>query len=425
MAYEEGSIQRGKKWASTPLRWLWNLIGFIIGAALVLFIIAIPLSMIWQDKPLLSYVYNEITDPILNTGAGNFLKKGLSTLTIPFSEKKQAEVLESYSWKSNIDENSKKQDLGVKITKFQATMSTVNAKNFQKVEAIAEGYASTTEPTEIEFLCLTEDNNIGEVANQNNILYLSPNRKEFFAVKCIYNKELFEIDESKTTVSKKIKIRATYDFTTEAYIPIYILQKDILDYKIQEGNKGPVRFEYNVFEDENINDKNLNKQDGTTSSVYTKGPVKLMLRSLYTQPYTEEGPFGSGSYYTLDIKIDDEIQWTGNIEEIEEFYLLIPEEISITTENFEYSTTEDNFQVYRAKDSLIEQLHKTCEPKNIIEKISNLIDEDCWRRGSIITSIEFSINNPPEEISQTFIRAELKYKFNDEKQDTITFLNTE
>lgn len=421
MAYgEESGAQKAARLAFSPLRWGWNIFWFIITFAFVAFIILTIFSMVFSQNVLLSYYYDEVTDPLLNTGIGNYVKKGLTYLQVPFSEKKQAELLESYSWKSNIDEKSTKQDLGVKITKFQTTMNTVNTEQFSKIEAVAEGYASTTESTEIEFTCLTENDEIGEIANQNNILSISPNRKEFFTVKCIYDKDLFEIDNSKATDSQKIRIKASYNFITEAYIPIYLLQKDILEEKRDDNE--------DIFKD--IQDKNLNKQDGTVSSTYTKGPVKLVLRSLYTQPYTEEGPFGSRSYYTLDIKFDDNIQWTGNIENIEEFHLLIPEEMDIKEETtdeqnkFQYIKYEDNFKVYEATPSLIRQLNEQCEPKDTIERITNLIEEDCWRRGNIITNIEFSINNAPEEISQTFIRAKLIYKFSDIKQETITFINT-
>ena len=232
-----------------------------------------------------------------------------------------------------------------------------------------------------------------------------------------------EINENKATDAKKILIKASYDFTTEAYIPIYIIKKSILDYKIEQGNKGQIRFDYNIFEEENVQDEHLNKQDGTVESVYTKGPVKLILRSLYTQPYTEEGPFGSGSYYTLDMRIDDDIQWTGNIEKINELDMLVPQEIDIFSENFEYSMEEDNFKVYKAKDSLLQELNDVCKPTKQ-SKLKELIDEDCWRRGNMMASLEFSINNPSDELSKTFIRAKINYKFSDEKQDTITFLNT-
>src|SRR3989344_489115 len=416
-----GGIKKGGKLIQNII----NIPLYLIGLGLILFIILIPVSMIWQEKPLLKYYYSEITDPLLNTGFGNYIKKGLSALTIPFSEKKQAEVLESYSWKSTIDENSKKQDLGVKITSFRAIRDVIKTerftKEFQITEAIAEGYASSTEPTEIKFSCLTEDNKLGEVANRNNILQISGSGKQFFSIKCIYPKGSFEINTNKATDSKTIRIRATYDFTTQSYIPIYLIRKDVFDELREKGSRGPVRFEYNIFEENNIQDEHLNEQDGIAESVYTKGPIKLELRSQYTQPYTEEGPFGSGSSYTLDIKIDDDISWTGNIEQINEFYLYIPEEIDLISDNFEYSAAEDNFNVYKAKDSLMQELNNVCKSKD--KKIIDLMDEDCWRRGNIITSVEFSVNDAPDEISNTFIRARVNYKFNDEKQDTITFIN--
>jgi hypothetical protein len=418
MVYEENEPRKAVRTGFSPIGFLWKWFWRIIGIALFLFIIAIMLSLFIKDQPLITYFYNEVTDPLLNTGVGNYAKLFISYLGIPFSEKKQAEVLASYEWKSNIDENSKKQDFGVKIINFRPTNKIIDItsperfESFKETGAVAEGYAYFTEQTQIELSCLTE-NGIGEVANKNNILQVSENRKESFPIRCIYPKDSFEIDTNKATDSQKIKIRASYDFITESYIPIYLLKNNILEEKKQSNE--------NIFE--NVQDPNLNEQDGTASSVYTKGPVKLILRSLYTQPYTEEGPFSQGSYYTLDMKMDDDISWTGNVEKINELDILMPQEIDIISENFEYSAEEDNFKIYKAKDSLIQELNDLCKPaKQSILK--ELIDEDCWRRGNIVTSIEFSINDAPDELSKTFIRAKVKYKFSDEKQDTITFLNT-
>jgi len=420
MAYEEG-FRKGKDFAFSPLRFLWKVIGFIIGLTLVSFIILIPISMIFQNNALASYYYNRVTDPLINTGFGNFVKQGVSYLKIPFSQKKQAELLESYTWKSTIDENSKKQDLGVKITRFQAVNSLLN-KDFQKVEAVAEGYASILYPTTVELSCLTGDNEKGTIANNADNFEVMPNRKELFTVKCIFDKGLFQISTDKAADSKKIRFRTSYDFTTESYAPIYLLKKEKLDESFYGTAKGPVR--YTIFEDLNIQDPYLDEKTGVASSVYTQGPVKLELRNIYSQPYTEEGPFGSGSYYTLGIKIDDEISWTGKLEKITDLDLLISDEITILTDSFDYAADEDNFHVYKAKDSLIEKLNNECQNKNIIERNLNFINEDCWRSGAMTASIEFSISNAPEELSKTFIRSRIKYKFNDEKQDTVTFTNT-
>tara|TARA_Y100000034_G_scaffold129468_1_gene185997 strand:- start:1235 stop:2533 length:1299 start_codon:yes stop_codon:yes gene_type:complete len=398
--------------------WIFMILGYLVA----IFLIVMILSFFFKETILLSYVYNEVTDPLINSGFGNFIKKGLLYLAVPFSEEKQAELLaeDSYSWKSTIDKSSTNRDLGVDITKFEASIDKVNAETFSNVEALAEGHAYSAEPLEILFSCLTEKDKEGEVVNQNNILYINPYINEFFTVRCKYDENLFEI-EDKSASFEKIKIRATYDFTTEAYLPIYILRKDILDEK-REGGSITKRGGYNIFEEEGINDPQLNERDGLTSSVYTQGPINLVLRSLYTQPYTEEGPFGPGSVYTLDIKLNDAIKWTGNVNEIKDVEILIPEEIEIESENFESIRTEEDFEVYRAKEILVEGLNEACKPKDNVERIKNIIDEDCWRRGEMVTSLEFSITDAPEEISKTFIRARVIYKFNDEKQDTITFL---
>ncbi|MBL7148098.1 MAG: hypothetical protein ISS82_04700 [Nanoarchaeota archaeon] len=418
MAVRE-ETSKGYRVGISPLTYLIKGISILLGFGIGVFIITILLSFIFTEQPLLNYVYNEVTDPLINTGFGNFIKKGFTYLSIPFSAEKQAELVEESYWKSNVDINSKNDDLGVRINKFEVVINNIDSEKFlsqegSKIEALAEGHASTIESIEIEFSCLTEDNKLGEVANQNNILSLSENRKQFFTVKCVYDKDLFDIDQNEAIDFQKIKIKSSYEFVTESYLPIYLLQKDILDLK-REDNE-------DVFED--VDDSNLDKNKGITSSVYTEGPLKLVLRSLYTQPFTEEGPFGSGSYYTLDIRLDDNVKWTGNIEEIEEIYLLIPDEVNIVTTDFEEMNLEDGFNVYRAKASLIEKLYEQCEAKSLLEDLQNIIDEDCWRRGDMITSLEFSIDNAPEEISKTFIRAKVKYRYGDIKQDTVNFINT-
>ena len=59
MAYDEG-LKKGKDFALSPLRFLWKVAGFIIGLALVSFIILIPVSMIFQNNALASYYYDKI-----------------------------------------------------------------------------------------------------------------------------------------------------------------------------------------------------------------------------------------------------------------------------------------------------------------------------------------------------------------------------
>ncbi len=413
MVYGEGGYERGKSAGFSPIKFVGTILGYIIGLALAIIIIITPLSMVFQNNILFSYYYNKVTDPLINTGFGNFVKKGLSALSVPFSEKKQAEVLESYSWKSSIDENSKKQSLGVEIKNFNARNDLLR-NDFENVEATAEVQIYSTESTTIEFSCLTEDDKLGEVADNNEIISIPPNRKISSSVKCIYQKDLFDIEDNEATDSQKIRIRASYEFSTEAYMPIYTLQKNSLETSIEKGD--------NIFIENKIQDENLDENEGIASSVYTKAPVRLILRSISSQPYTEEGPFGQGSRYALDLRVDDVQEWTGSLKEIKGLSIYIPEEISINSEDFEYSGEEENFKIYSAKGSLINELNSICKSRD--KKILDFIDEECWRRGAITTGIEFSVNNAQEELSKTFIRAKLDYIFNDEKQDTITFLNT-
>lgn len=393
---------------STVFGAVFKVILIVLAWVIFLFIIALILSLIFQENVILGYVYDTITDPLMNTGIGLFFKNAFSYLKLPFSSEAQAEVLEENQWKSYVEKDAGK-DLGVKIDRFEASRTIIPVDYSQSIEAIAKGSILTLEDSTVQFSCLV-GNNI--VEGQGKETYVYADIEEFFTVECVYNIDDFvDLDRTKETDSQKIKLKASYPFSSRSDLIIYTLDNEIKN----EMKKNKKDFFVGI--------NNPYLKDDISYPVCTEGPVKFELQSLYSQPLTDKDP-NWGVYeqdYTLSIKINDNQKWTGVIESINEIYLMFSDGLDLAdTDKFEEVGFEDKLKVYRLKDFWIDDLYTICKS----EKENELIDEDCWRAGNLEFTTHFKVKQVYDRVTEEFIRAEIDYKYGDIKQDTITFINT-
>src|SRR3989344_4514874 len=375
---------------------------FAIGITLIIIIIN---ALHTGNTPLIVEYYSRaVIDPLSNTGFGNTLRKIVFLGTIPLSEEKTAEALESYSWKANIDENSRNEYLGVEIKNFEPDLRIINTNTIgedKKISASAYISAYSLEPINIRISCWTENGKLGEA--EPEYILVDPELKSSFTVVCSYDLNSFEIDRNDAGDTQKIKIAAEYDFLTEGYIPIYTLSEGSLNQdEIEEFFKS-------------IGDKNIDAETKIPTGTYTRGPMKLILRSYYNQPINE------GNNYLLNLRVDDiGTATTGTLKEIREIDILTVPEIRIESDELgDYIESEDGLEKYRFSHEKLLELNNICKDKK------NLLKEDCWRRGEIMTTIEYSVASAGEEIEEAPIRAKVKYIYQDEKQTSITFINTE
>jgi hypothetical protein len=376
----------------------------IIAILVFVFVILGVISLTTQSG-MFGFISVKVTEPFLNTGFGNMIKSVGATFQILFSGEKQAEVLESYSWKSSIDENSRSDYTGIEITRFESKLKTIPIeRSSDEIEATAEITASPIEQAEVQFYCSTDNNKQG-VADPEFAL-LDEGDINYLTVSCLYSKNDFKINENKDIDTHRIKFGAEYEFTTNVYLPIYSMRSDIL-----KESKREVLF------------KDVRDIDNTylTTSKYTKGPVEVILRAFYTQPLTEKGPSGENSRYILDLKIDDPSSTTtGSLKEITEINILTTNEINIQSLDLEYIGEEESgLGRYKLSAAKINELNDICKKSSFLQ---GLIDEDCWRRGDLQMSFRFNVN-PGEILEVGFIGARVKYIYQDERQSSITFLN--
>lgn len=395
---------------SSTFGWLFTKTGkFFVILFFVLFI-AFIIVLIWAIRtegnspyPYVNYVYSIAVDPFINSGVFNYIKKGLLAVSSIVSPSAQAEILQDTTWKTYVEKNTNK-NLGVKLKRFEVTPSVIPMDYAQNIKGIAEGTILSLEGTNVKFSCLADGKEIPEYFGESEF-YFYPDVEESFTFECNYGKEDFDIDFDKATSSGKAQLQISYDFLTESSLIIYTLDKEVEN----EMNKNDV----DIFK--GLSSKYL--KDGISYAVSTEGPVKLGLQSFYSQPLSDEMD------YILTIRIEDNNKWMGGLEEIEEFDLLLSEGLVLKDEEdmFEEIGVEDSLILYRAKDAFIERLYTICPPE---EDDFGLIGSDCWKAGNLEDSTKFSVKEDFDKLTEELIKAKVRYRFGEIKQDTITFTNT-
>ena len=417
--------------------------GFILFAGILVLLIVIQM-FIPGGSPLLN---KYVIGPISDTGVWNlFYNNFLVRIPQLATQEGQAKIIEETRWKSTIDENAN-ENSGLQILEFRTDKEVIYPKD-KNLIVTANGIISTKEPATIEFSCLTEDNQFGKISDENTevlTITTEPNTIKRFSINCIYNEEsnpdLFTFNEK--TKTRNVKFRGLYTLISESYIPIYFVEQNTIDEIIDKINQEEIdkekKSEKTLSSEEIITKVNeelfmgvddekgkLDKNTGEVKSQSGGGPLRVIPQVFDFQPYTEEGSVGLNGKYNLEVKFDENKDWTeGSLEEIEEFYILTTDEISIESKEFTESSREDEYNVYVASDSFIQGLNNICKSgqKTVFKKILDIIDEKCWRSGDVRAVVPFSIKSPGNVVDKTFIRTKTKYKYNDEKSKSIIFVD--
>ena len=332
----------------------------------------------------------------------NYVKKALSYPLAVVNPTAQAKILEETTWTTYVEKNTNK-DLGVDLKRFEATRNIIPLNYTQEIKAVAEGSILSLEGTTVVFSCLADEKEVPQSSFEKiSEFYFYPYIEESFTYECVYDKEDFDIDPEKVTHSGKVQLKISYDFLTESSLIIYTLDKEI-------KNEMTLN-DIDIFE--GLSSKYL--KDEISYAVSTEGPVKLGLQSYYSQPLSDE------MEYILTIRVDDNNKWAGGIENIEEIDFLLSEGLVLNDERFEEIGVEDSLVLYRAKDAFVENLYGICAPE---KEDTGLISVDCWRAGNLEDTTKFSVKEDSDKLTEELIKAKIRYRFGEIKQDTITFTN--
>jgi len=321
-------------------------------------------------------------------------------------------------WKSTIDKNVGNDHLGLKITNFYAIQNVydlVIGDEYYDGEVNALAYIdveSLMEESIVSFECGEKKGKIIGEADPPGPIEISDLTTNSFVVECIYQGEDFELDKPLTTYT--LKFKANYISNSLAYLSIYTMEHDTLQTLLDQYNQDRSI----IFGIVGNKDSQLDEETGFVGSTYTAGPVKLNLKAVYNQPFTEKGPSNNKDYYKIYLNIGRNVNWEGVLKEIKNVYFYTYEGVELNEgEYFEYiEDDEDGFMKYRLGESYLEELNSRC-----FDEEEGVFDIDCWKGSAIEVPVEIGIYDVSSDLGKTYIKAEVEYLYQAYETDVISF----
>jgi len=390
----------------TGLRFIWNIIKILLFAGIILgLILLIFLGLTGGFRSGFFQYYYETTS--------DFLSK--APILSPFIEvlktvQDPSQTLRTYGWQSDVDKNSENKELGLKFQNFRS-IKKVYLENEQISLVGTVNVNSLKDDSKVKFDCEASTSSIKGNIQPNEQVEIQKDSAQVFTIRCDIPEEEIKLD-GKQVKAEIITLTADYDFKTESYVEAYTMSRELLAKK-QNNQENP-------FEEEN--NPRLNKETGEIRSQYTAGPMKVLINSEYTQPFTEAGPFSSDPYYSLGILVEKANSfYEGKLNKINEVYLYLPKNFELSGEDDQFELLQENenevFDKYRLKQDKIDQLNSYCKNANILD----LQCQNYWDRGFIISLTKFRIAAlNKEDLDKNYIRTEVDYQFQAKTSQTVT-----
>lgn len=328
------------------------------------------------------------------------------------------EILEP-KMKAKVDENTNK-NLGVKFTKFTSEpgrfVEETDFRSYGWVEITPfsgweEAVSSEKDAIKVEFNCKIDGEECGGSIEPQTFGPVSGPDTRSVTVSCECNSG----EASRDVDGKIVSMKARYDFVTRGYMSVYVMGSKVLDNVRKIGG--------DVFE--GIYDSKLDKKNGVVTSTYTNGPLKMAIGSYYTQPFTEGGPGGSGSYYIMKIELNRKMIGSQGLPyQMKGLKIFVPGFMEVDTKEgvFIDGGTEGEFNIYTLGSSYLKELNSPCEKMLLI--LDDLRNEDCrklWEKGFIPVYADFRINDveSDSDLIQSYVIVEARYGYEESTYDDI------
>ncbi|MEK6835833.1 MAG: hypothetical protein AABX55_02310 [Nanoarchaeota archaeon] len=403
-------------WITLPFRWIFYFLFSTSG--IVLMIVALIIVAV--------FVYNAISGGTAQaqiTKVGDVLSK--TPIIAPAFEffkiiKEPSRLERTYSFKGEVDSNQENRELGLTFTSFKSIKDRFLEKEPISLLATVKAM-SFKEDSQIKFSCKDTTSEIQGTITPSEPVSLEKNIPKIFTVRCEINPEQISLVD-KDVRSERIVLSANYNFKTEAYVPTYTISDEKLK-SLQSQAVNPFI---------GIDDPKLNENTGEAISTYNYGPMKVLVNSQFSQPFTEKGAFVDNPYYDLTILIETSNLgpiYQGQLNKINNVYLYLPNNFELAEEeianNFDIvEQVEDEdlfFTRYKLKEEKINQLNDQC--KNY--KYDILECASLWERGFTITLTKFKVAYLENiDLTKYFIRAEVDYEFQAETSKVITIVKS-
>ena len=411
MADERGEIsERFRRYSERPLdplrdffRVIVRIIGFLLAIGAILLLVLLLYSGFTAQQSGVTQVYfTKITDALNKVPLMAPLIDTLKTIQNP------SRTITKFDWQADVDKNSENKELGLTFQKFSSIKKLYLPDELVSLIATVK-VTSLKDNSQVRFSCTDTTSNILGIVEPSEPQVLPKDYTQIFSVRCEIPENSIKL-EGKRVRAERIVLNADYDFKTDAYVEAYTMSKQLLTEK--QNNLE------NIFENEN--NPRLNKETGEVHSQYTAGPMKVLVNSEFTQPFTEVGPFSNNPYYSLAILIQKaSTSYQGKLSKINNVYLYLPNNFELKEDNqFELVESEDEvFNKYQLKQEKIDKLNSICRDASLLD----VQCQDYWDRGFTITLTNFkvsSLNKP--ELDKNYIRTDVDYEFQAQTSQVVT-----
>jgi len=375
--------------------YLWIFLGLIVAITLIYF----GANCI-KNGTCQYYTSTYITDPFANSIAAKMLSSTVPTSLFKILRGEAPEAGSSFSWD---EEEIKVEEFGVKINSFKPDLAVYSVE--EPIEVIAD--MKVKSPLDYDIVINFDkscDNQFKPSTSKDYTIYAG--KEESLSVSCesptgYTEDEVFKgADSEKQIVTKQITFAPSYDLAQEVTLNV-----------ITKNNK--------LKEDQII---------GKIRSV-KQGPMTLELSSTNSQPF-----------YTGDINhiyltlTNNPLVWNGNLKELKELILYIPNSIELLSEgdedskfcDFEKESTEDDYTIYSLKSELMDKINKLdCSITETYSPFGS--KQDCLdkARETFRFTCKFKVIEAEEEASQISpLKSKVEYTYGIKKVASIGIIKS-
>ena len=255
-----------------------KVIHFIIIIAIVIIIVLAVIFMVnvWRTGAASGLVDEGL---IALDETGDPMKKGVFGFWNIFWN--PSEISNQFKWESEVVEYESAVELGVDILKFETNQKFLSNEPIQ-VTGLVKGASINDEGMNLRFLCELDDYEGESLAMPSEIEVHGKGVTRNQEVSCFFSDG---IEVSKQQDSKKVTLKAEYDFLTQSTYRLYFMDSLILDSFLSHGLDPFINNQYNVQDDL------LLKPTNVMRSQITEGPIDLRISSETSQPFSQSSNF--------------------------------------------------------------------------------------------------------------------------------------
>lgn len=363
-------------------------------------------------------LYTKGTVLMEQTGVGSAILKGIeSTFNIVLHPER---LMTDYKWESDVEKNVDNKMLGVSVKDFKPTGQQYNSN--EMIEAWGTVTATSLDEDMILRINCEMDDYEKEVfvylpreyeneINPGEQMYtVKKGQTETLTVKCVFP-EGYEVNAgllNKEFEEKIIRLTVKYDFTTNAYLKLYMLNPEKLNYL--QSNR------WNPFVYYEISDPQLSIGDRTVKSKSTYGPLSIGIGVGYTQPVT------TGLFYELGINLNDN-GWKGKTVALKGLDLQLNPNFELGQSGDFVATVlpeqDDGYKTYKLKESTLYNVNNRCSVEQLTKKQCKEIE---GKFDMFKTSFKINDEIATDQMYYSSIRAKADYVFETSGVSSVTVL---